>query len=212
MIEGLIDDLEANRSNIVLSSSCVEITCAHDILSEILVEFSSKVQALSMDKRRSSRPMDSLNPNLLLGGEHASTSSNCISTFKKLYDYYIGNVNTELASVVLLFRQTEALDADILGGFIDLIKSISASFNIRLLFVHSLSRPVRFHLSQSFQSSVSLNLHPIHSIGSGELYDITVGRVLTARDIPVTIPADVVGWIHEGFWRSDRCVSSAIDK
>ena len=210
MAEGLIEDLEAAGRTLVLTSSCTGVTCAHDILSEILVGFAIKLQSFTTDRRRASRPLDVLHSNLLLGTEPVDTSSRSVSSLQKLYEYYLANVNGECSSLILLFCRTETLDADVLGNFIDLLKS--SSLNIRLLFIHSLSRPVRFHLSQSFQASVSLDLTARYSIGSNDLYDVVIGRILSSHDIPVTIPVDAIGWIHECFWRSERCVTSAIDR
>lgn len=210
MVEGLTSVLESDGNTIVLTSSCVGIASAHDLLSEFMVEFSTKLQALTTDRRRTSRPLDVLQSNLMLGVTHNGTSINSVSSLEKLYDYYVSNVSTECAYLTLMFRRTETLDADILGDFIDLLKC--SSLKIRLVFIHALSRPARFHLSQSFQSLVSLDFTPLHSMGSSDLYDAVVGRILASRNIPVSLPAEAIGWIHECFWRSERCVSTAVDR
>jgi hypothetical protein len=122
-------------------------------------------------------------------------------------NYLNNSVSSNNRSLTALISFAENIDSKIMGHIISQLVQASLSFHVNLIFFHSVSRPLTFPLSTPFQSS--LELTTIDTFSSEELYDDVMSRVL-ALILPVTLPVEAVAWIHESFWRSERCVKSAV--
>ena len=111
-----------------------------------------------------------------------------------------------------------------LGGSVVFVSKIGNDFFGNYILTELKSENIKFVLL-SFQSSVcplpikldpsirSLSYVNIHStVSPFDLYDRFIGRILSAREIPVTIPAAFALYLHELFYRSQMCVCTIMDR
>ena len=109
---------------------------------------------------------------------------------------------------VILVRHAEKYDADIFGEVINL--AVRIDLRVHFILFHSDYCPLKLHTSQIVQSLLPLSI--VQTMSPFSLYDEFMARVLTARKIPVLLPAALIESLHESFWRSTGCVTTTLDK
>lgn len=112
--------------------------------------------------------------------------------------------------LVILLRNCERIDPEVFGIFIKNLSSFSGSMRCHVIVFNSCLCPCPIPLEKATRILMDISLHK--TVGPFEIYDDMMGRILAARELPISFPASVIAWIHESFWRSNNCNSSAIDR
>ena len=111
---------------------------------------------------------------------------------------------------VVILRHAEKIDPEALSSLLNLLRISAAHLRIHLVAFNSAIVPLPLRLSKTGQSLVDVSIHA--SEAPWELYDDLMARLFAAREVPVSLPSNLIAWIHDSFWRSQSCVKAACDK
>ena len=139
----------------------------------------------------------------------ASKSDSRNTTSTSTFDNTNNNNSNTNSLLIIVIRFTENLDSNVMSDVISKL-SICTNLRVHFLFFHSASVPMRFYHSREFQSTMELRLYT--TISSYDLYDAFISLVVGCRDLPVGLSPAAIAWVHESFWRSERCVKNAMDR
>ena len=114
--------------------------------------------------------------------------------------------------IVFLCRNSERIEGSVLSDLMQTLRLGFKSDNINfvLLSFQSSVCPLPIKLDPSISSLSYVNVHS--TVSPIDLYDRFIGRILSAREIPVTIPAAYALYLHELFYRSQMCVCTILDR
>ena len=114
--------------------------------------------------------------------------------------------------IVFLCRNSERIEGSVLSDLMQTLRLGFKSDNVKfvLLLFQSSVCPLPIKLDPSISSLSYVNVHT--TISPIDLYDRFIGRILSAREIPVIIPAAYALYLHELFYRSQMCVYTILDR
>jgi len=213
LIDKMIIQLEKKLLISIADNPCTSFDSSRDILIEIGCQYYYKqTRLIETEKRRASSKTQGIlklksNDFLINIKDKPLESLQELINIKK-YNSNSNNSNNNKILVILL-RHCERIDPEIFGDF---IKSLSSYNGMRchVITFHSSICPNPIPLEKSSRILMDLSLHK--TVDPFEIYDDMMGRVLATRQLPISFPAPVLAWIHESFWRSNSCNSSALDR
>ena len=114
--------------------------------------------------------------------------------------------------IIFLCRNSERIEGSVMSDLMQTLRMGLRSENIKfvLLSFQSSVCPLPIKLDPSIRSLSYVNIHS--TVSPIDLYDRFIGRILSAREIPVTIPAAFALYLHELFYRSQMCVCTIMDR
>ena len=140
----------------------------------------------------------------------ASKSDSRNQSITNTFDNNSNNNNSNTHNLlIIVIRFTENLASNVMSDVISKL-SICTNLRVHFLFFHSASVPMRFYHSREFQSTMELRLYT--TISSYDLYDAFISLIVGCRNLPVGLSPAAIAWVHESFWRSERCVKTAMDR
>ena len=114
-------------------------------------------------------------------------------------------------SMTILIRYTEYIDPVMFNDLLIILNAeLKCKSGIHLILVNASN--CRLPLPQDGGTNSLFEMSLYSTIEPSILYDNIIGFCVSDRNIPIIIPSAVIAWIHESFWRSNCCTSSAIDK
>lgn len=194
-------------------------TCAHDFWMRVVENLRWKHVAKSQeDKRRAARGGPLVRKNFdqqflspLKALEQLHAACNALNTTKRrTKESARADVGMQIDPDVILIvvHRAECLNSALFDQVVQSLQDSSLKFCFLLL--HSDHCALDWLSTQTLQANTTLSL--IKTMTSMDVYDALLARLLAAREIPVTFPLSVVGWMHESFHRSTRCVKSTVEK
>jgi hypothetical protein len=173
-----------------------------------------------------------LNPVSKLEHLHFTT---CLQAVSKLYNQEdnVGNNNNSMrnssdaASVAssmsaLMLSQScitplviilEHAECMLTATFNDLLLLLTSSTSLKivLVIVHTQSAPL-LTIQSPTTRSLLCGCPVLRALTPFDLYDTVMANLLAAREIPVSVSAELIGWLHESYWRSNMCIQTVVDR
>ena len=208
LIDKMIIQLEKKLLISIADNPCTSLDSSRDILIEIGCQYYYKqTRLIETEKRRATSKTQGilkLKPNDFL----INIKDKPLESLQELIDIRKCN-NNDNKILVILLRHCERIDPEIFGDFIKCLSSYNG-MRCHVIIFHSSICPNPIPLQKSSRILMDLSLHK--TVDPFEIYDDMMGRVLATRQLPISFPAPVIAWIHESFWRSNSCNSSALDR
>jgi hypothetical protein len=203
LVEYLASTLSTVSDTIIVQTRCHNVMSAHDVMCEV----ADNLRVVIDQKNKFEKRMASINT-LLSKQKGLSTRMMNEMPSQYLSDLLSSNELTGKRSLVLIMTNAEKIDDDVLSDFLEMLGGISGIFAQIITFNASVC-PLPLRISKSAQMLVSASVEGTST--NWEVYDEFIGKVISARQLPISLSSDVWSWIHEIFWRSSCCVKSALD-
>jgi hypothetical protein len=116
-----------------------------------------------------------------------------------------------LGVITFVCKHAERIDNQVLSELVQTIRlRVDSNQKFMLVLFQPSACPLPLRLDPSLRSLTHVMLHT--SITPTDLYDEVLGRLLSAGEVPVAIPAAYALYLHESFFRSHCCVKTILDR
>jgi hypothetical protein len=129
-----------------------------------------------------------------------------ISILENLFAAYQQNSASDSSKLFIVIKFAEKLTSEIFGQILKLFRN--SQIHVHFALCHSISTPLRVHLS--LEAKYLCRFPLMEAMKSNILYERVMSRILLSSSLPTTLPTEAIAWIHESFFRSERCVHSAV--
>jgi hypothetical protein len=138
-----------------------------------------------------------------LGSVNGDSSSVASSIFSLAHN--------SVGPLVLLVEHAECVLTDIFNDLLLLLSTKTSILKILLVIVHSQTCSLMtFHNPHS--RALLCGSTVLRALTPFQLYDSVMSNIFAAREIPVSVSAELIGWLHESYWRSHMCIQTVIDR
>jgi hypothetical protein len=205
LVDFLIDCLNFRSDYVVLSLACHNTDSALDLLCEVANSLRIATNEIACTDRRAAS----------LGIAMASKLKS--EPIREIYEMPSHAILDMLAAceavssqrgLLLLLQNAEGIDSEVFSDFIEIVHNMEG-LHVHIITLTSAICPLPLRLTKSAQCVVEVSV--FNTKTNWEIYDDFIGRVVSLRELPVSLTASVWSWIHETFWRSNCCVRSALD-
>jgi len=202
VVDFITDSLNSRTESLVLNVRCNNVTSAHDLLCEVTDTF----RVLTEQKVKSEKRVASINTAVSkVGGSLGRMVSEMPS--QALLDLSHGG-DAAKRSLLLVMVNVEKVDDEVFSDFIEMVHGI-AGLSVQIFTINASLCPLPLRLSKSAQLLVNASV--TGTATTWDIYDDFIGKVVSSKELPVSLTSDAWSWIHDTFWRSSCCVRSALD-